>query len=293
MKDIKLTTDVATPRAGFSIGYNDSMLFVGSCFAENMGMRMSDMGFNVNINPFGIMYNPLSMADALNRCLDGNTIGESNLVQRDGLWHSWLHHGRFSHYDKSQCLQACNQAIMEAHAFLETCNTVIFTFGSAWHYRLKSDDSVVANCHKVPAATFEKRLATLEESLKLWNPLIERLLDGGRRVVLTISPVRHQAYGAHGNQLGKAVLMLMVDKLMSNFQSKGGLEYFPSYEIVVDELRDYRFYADDMAHPSSLAEEIVWRRFQNVFFDDQTKTRCDAACEELRRKAHRPINSTR
>ncbi len=289
MKDIKLTTEVATPKARFGIGYDDAMLLVGSCFTENMGARLSDLGFKVNVNPLGIMYNPLSMADALSRCLDGRTIGEGDLVERDGLWHSWLHHGCFSHADKDGCLHACNQAIEEAHDFLETCNTVILTFGSGWHYRLKSDGRVVANCHKVPAATFEKRLATVEESLGVWNPLMERLLEGGRRVVLTISPVRHQAYGAHGNQLGKAVLLLMVEELMRNFESKGCLEYFPSYEIVVDELRDYRFYADDMAHPSSMAEEIVWRRFQNVFFDDKTKMKSEAAYDELRRKAHRPL----
>lgn len=295
MKQIKLITEVPVELSEFKISYLDPVFLIGSCFTENMGKRLAELGFQTLMNPFGILYNPLSMATALSYCLDDKRVGEGDLVEHDGLWHSWLHHGVFSRRDRQECIDVCNRAIDEAHDFLMSCNTMIVTFGSAWFYALAENGMVVANCHKVPAPHFEKCLATVDGIVALWKPLLDRLLDNGVRVVFTVSPVRHQAYGAHGNQLGKAVLLLAIEQLVqktmqSNPSTIRQVSYFPSYEIVVDELRDYRFYADDMSHPSPLAEEIVWQRFQQTFMTQETIVRCDVVEKQNRRNAHRPLH---
>ena len=286
MHQVKLNTPVPIEPLGLTISYGDHIMLIGSCFTENMGQRMQSLRFDVCVNPFGILYNPLSMAEALGRCLNDDTIGEEHLVQYDGLWYSWLHHGCFSSADKVHCLNVCNDAIHKAHRFLQSCNTLILTFGSAWCYELASLGKVVANCHKLPANFFVKRLASVDDVVAAWKPLIERVLQCGMRVVYTVSPVRHQAYGAHGNQLGKAVLLLAIERLI---QEVGGV-YFPAYEILVDELRDYRFYSDDMSHPSPLAEQIVWQRFQQVAMTEQTINQCDEIDKENKRNAHRPLH---
>lgn len=322
-KNIKLFSEVPIELEQFRIGHSDPIFLLGSCFTENMGNRLEDLNFQSMMNPFGIQYNPLSMATALYYCMEDRRVGEEDLILRDDLWHSWLHHGSFSRRDKQECLDACNQTISDAHIFLQTCNTVIITFGSAWYYQLSDNyqssipnhqfPKIVANCHKVPAAYFEKHLATVDQVVEAWSPLVDGLMKRGTRIIFTISPVRHNAYGAHGNQLGKAVLLLAIEKLISRYRNPDNsdqdstlpswantkseyrildsqLAYFPVYEIVVDELRDYRFYADDMAHPSPLAEQIVWQRFQETFMTQDTIDRCNDYEKTNRRNAHRQIH---
>lgn len=293
MKDVKLLTPVVAPSAPFLIAPDDKILLMGSCFTEHIGARLMQSGFVTMSNPYGITYNPLSMADAMLRGLDCKELEETDLVQRDGLWHSWHHHGAFSHADKSECLAACHESLVRFHAFLDGCDVVMLTFGSAWHYRLATSGMVVNNCHKVPSSSFTKQMASVDQMVTAWMPVMKRLLAMGKRVVLTVSPVRHGAYGAHGNQVGKAVLLLAIDQLLAALADEGSrLYYFPAYEIMMDELRDYRFYADDMLHPSSLAVEIIWRRFQSALMSQQTADACDLREQELRRSAHRPIHSS-
>lgn len=298
MKERMLYTPVAVERAGFDIGFDDKVMLVGSCFTENMGKKMEDLGFCVNINPYGILYNPLSLADAMTRCMDNVKIVEEDLVCRDGLWHSWHHHGSFSRREKSDCLDVCNASTEKANHFLAECNTLIVTMGSSWLYRIEgnafgeqNNGMAVGNCHKVPASSFRKTIASVEEIVEAWKPLCKRLIDSGKRLVFTVSPVRHNAYGAHGNALGKAILLVAIDKLVNELSCDAArIAYFPSYEIVMDELRDYRFYADDMLHPSSLAEEIVWQRFQQTFMSKETMERCDEEEKRLRRMSHRALH---
>lgn len=292
MNERKLSTPVIVDKPSFDIASGESLFLIGSCFTENIGRKLTDSGFDTFLNPFGILYNPLSMAEAMKRCIECCEIGDEMLVQHDGLWHSWLHHGSFSNSDKQQCLEACNKKIIEANHFLDNCQLVIVTFGSAWLYEIDGG-TVVANCHKVPAYRFEKRICSVCEVVKAWQPLLEYLLLKGKKVIFTVSPVRHGAYGAHGNQLGKAVLLLAIEELMQSFAGKDVvffLHYFPSYEILMDELRDYRFYADDMLHPSSLAEEIIWCRFQQTYMSKETIAMCDERDKQNRRAAHRVLH---
>jgi len=298
MKTVKLSTPVPLEPSPWTISHDDHVFLLGSCFTENMGLRLQTAQFSTCINPSGILYNPVSMAVTLSNCLDGKLMDEIDdegcFVHHDGLWHSWMHHGSFSRREKKDCIDACNEKTCEAHAFLEKCNTLVLTFGSAWCYELIDGAAlhfVVANCHKVPDNRFRRRLLLPEEIVSLWVPLLRRL-GPERRVIITISPVRHSAYGAHGNQLGKASLLLATDELCKLSDSNGfpQISYFPAYEIVVDELRDYRFYADDMAHPSPLAELIVWSRFQETFMSKETVVRCEEAEKAARRAAHRPLH---
>lgn len=294
MKTIKLQTPVAVDKAPFDIGYDDSVMLIGSCFTENMGKRMMDCGFSVNVNPFGILYNPMSLFLALSHCYTGQEIDLSWLVEHDGLWHSWHHHGSFSNPDKQQCIEACNASIRQAHDFFIRCKTLVVTFGSACcfsHQMGNNVSTIVGNCHKVPQKEFTKSLVTPQMFFDTYKSFIGDLLSNGVRMIFTVSPVRHQAYGAHGNQIGKAYALILVDQIISEFQEFAPqLSYFPAYEIMLDELRDYRFYADDLLHPSSLAEEIIWQRFQQNYMTMNTIQQCEQQEAINRFAAHRPLH---
>lgn len=267
---IKLQTQIPVSVSPLRISHHQHILLVGSCFTEHMGQKLQDFGFEVMMNPFGILYNPLSIAECLNRCYNDRELTEDELVFHDGLWHSWLHHGCFSNADKESCLCACNRAIHEAHSFLQQPHKVIITLGTANVYSRKG--MVVANCHKIPNTAFEKRRLELEEIIEALKPY---------PALYTVSPIRHWADGAHGNQLSKATLLLAIEQM--------GGEYFPAYEIMMDELRDYRFYDQDMLHPSSLAIELIWERFQQTYMDTETVALGQKYHQLHLMEAHRPL----
>lgn len=284
------STPVPTPVLEWCLNHRDGILMVGSCFTENIGGRLVASGFDCKVNPFGIQYNPLSMAECLRRCLTGEKVGEEHLVQHNGLWHSWLHHGSFSSADKNECLRRCNDAIDRTYHFLtEKCDTLMLTMGTAFVYELVEPTEsvrVVSNCHKVPQRLFAKRLVGMDEIEAAWEPIWEMLkvLPREVRVLFTISPIRHWADGAHGNQLSKATLMLAVERMLG--ERRG---YFPAYEIVMDELRDYRFYDEDMLHPSKMAEEVVWQRLKDALMDDSTAMLAEKYQQLERLRGHRPM----
>lgn len=298
---IKLNTPVAVEPSALKLDHRHPVLLVGSCFTEHIGARLEDYGFRVMMNPFGILYNPLSIAEALRRCQENDPISEADLVEHNGLWHSWLHHGCFSNRDREACLDLCNQRIEEAHRLLQEPCTILVTLGSAYAYFLKGRDKVpVANCHKLPAAHFEKRLLSVREIAEAF----ESLNIPNARFIYTISPIRHWADGAHGNQVSKSTLMLAVETLRcvsekhnidltedtrcADFRTSSA-SYFPSYEIVMDELRDYRFYAEDMLHPSPLAVEIIWQRFCETYLTQETITLGERFHQLHAMEAHRPL----
>ncbi len=287
---MKLYTPVSVERQDFSLHYGNHIMLIGSCFTENMGLRLQSLRFPVLLNPFGILYNPLSMAEALERCLDNRPISSDDLVQHDGLWHSWLHHGAFSAVDKEECLRRCNKAILQAHTFLQQCDKLLLTFGSAWHFVHLPSGRVVGNCHKLPSANFQRQLASVEAIMARWQPLLRRLQQQHTEVLLTISPVRHWAYGAYGNQLGKASLFLAIDALCNEFKSF--TYYFPAYEILMDELRDYRYYADDLLHPSFMAEELVWQRLQQAYMSEDTIALCNKVDKLNKLQSHRMLHAS-
>lgn len=279
---LKLQTTVDVGKSPLRLDHSSRILLMGSCFSDSMAGFMRQAGLEVLANPFGTLYNPLSIATDMERSLAGGGVGEEDLVQHDGLWHSFAHHGKFSSASKEECVSACNEAFARTRDFLSQPATVIVTFGTSWVF--EREGRVVANCHKLPSSLFSRRMLDEGEIVNRWQPLVERLVAMGHKVIMTVSPIRHLADSAHGNQLSKATLLLAIDRLSC-------VDYFPAYEIMLDELRDYRFYADDMLHPSPLAQTIIWQRFQERYMDDRTVELCLRFCQLSKMRSHRPLNT--
>lgn len=306
MKEIEYHTRVSIPPLPFPIDYATGIVSLGSCFSDEIGTLLCDSGFHIERNPFGTLYNPASVASGLRRIMYDVEIGPGDLVEHEGLWHSWHHHGSFSRPTAEECLAACNSRIHQAHQALKEASVLLLTFGSAWTYSL-ADGGIVANCHKLPQSMFVRRRMSVEDIVELWRPLLDELhvCFPSLNVVLTVSPIRHIGDGAHGNQLSKSTLLLAVDELVDRdlpstprkrkgvkvaAPAKGVTVYFPAYEIVLDELRDYRFYDADMAHPSPLAVEVVWDRFQKATMSPAVRDQAHFNRKQHKREQHVPLH---
>lgn len=278
---MQLTTPVIITPATLSIDYSTPMLLLGSCFTDEVGERLHAAGFDTLCNPFGTLYNPLSIAACLWRAIDNRLMVGDELVGYDGLWHSWMHHSRFSHEDKDVCLTRCNQSISQVHQYLSRHPLLVVTFGTAWVFY--HNGLVVANCHKLPSQQFVRRRLDVGEIVDVWQPLMERL---GTDILFTVSPIRHMADGAHGNQLSKATLLLATERLVERREQA---YYFDSYELLMDELRDYRYYARDMCHPSDVAVDVVWERFQQAYMTAATREQVRQREKVFRQSQHRKL----
>ena len=273
--------------------HSDSYMMLGSCFSDNMGNKLRAAMVDVDVNPFGTIYNPYSIATSLERLMAGESERGIDLFEAGGVWNSYHFHSRYSLPDKQATLDKMNARIAAAHQRLATCNTLIITLGTAVVYRLKSTGEVVANCHKVPQHHFTRTMASVDEMTATLGATLERLhaFNPGLRVIFTLSPIRHIADGLQVNSLSKASLRVTIDNLNRAYKDFTG--YFPAYEIMLDDLRDYRFYAPDMVHPSEVAIEYMWQVFQATYFDDAS-TQAIARCERVtKRLNHRPMSSNR
>jgi len=268
---MKLQTIVDIAPSAWRIGYEDKILMLGSCFSDEIGEQMTQRALQVTCNPFGTLYNPLSIAQAM-------TMTEMPaLVQYEGLWHAMSHHGSFSRADKAEAEQAILASINTMQQALREASVIIVTFGTAWVYEMNGE--IVGNCHKLPADTFTRRRLSVEEIVAAWKPILERYPD--KHWLFTVSPIRHIKDGLHENQLSKATLLQAVEQLG---------DYFPSYEIMLDELRDYRFYADDLVHPSSLAVNYIWERFIDTYCTPQTRNEMTIQHKRWKQSQHRPLH---
>lgn len=262
---MNLKTEVIVEDDFFKLTLHRPLLVLGSCFSEHIGNRLKAMKLPVVLNPTGVLYNPFSIANALVAVAEGRTYTADDLFFFSGEWHSWDHHSVFSSDDKEVCLAQINRSIQMAHRQLRHDTVLFLTFGTAYVYRLRENGRVVANCHKFPERNFLRRRLTVEEIVQCYDRLIDDLQKRcpGISIVFTVSPIRHWKDGAHENQLSKSVLLLAVDELKHRYDC---VRYFPSYEIVMDELRDYRFYADDMLHVAPLAIDYIWEKFGKALF---------------------------
>jgi len=277
---MKLQTTVDIPLSPWKIGFDDHILMLGSCFADSVGEQMAQHGLNVTCNPFGTLYNPLSIAHALACSMDQMTFRF-----HDGLWHSMAHHGAFSRPTEQEAREAASCSIETMQNALREASVVVVTFGTAWVYEMPGmTPSVVGNCHKLPETCFTRRRLSVQEIVEAWKPLIERYR--GKHWLFTVSPIRHVRDGLHENQLSKATLLMAVEALTKMCKCS----YFPSYEIVLDELRDYRFYADDLVHPSALAVGYIWERFVDTFCTPQTKNELVLRYKQWKHEQHRPLH---
>jgi len=262
---MEFITKIKTDSAKQKIGYDTPVMFVGSCFSGEIGRQFSYGKMDVLINPFGVLYNPLSTARALEVIMENRAFSKEDLYCYDNKYLSFYHDTSFSSRDNTKGLIKINRSISEARSFLSGASFLFVTFGTAWVYRWKENNEVVANCHKIPAARFSRHLLKTKDIVTSWQKLVSELKNFNKRlnIVFTVSPVRHLKDGAHGNQLSKSILTLAIDELTSaNIE----LSYFPSYELMLDELRDYRFYKKDMVHPSDTAIEYIWERFRETYF---------------------------
>lgn len=251
------------------ITYNDPALFIGSCFASSIGKQMEIGHMPVMINPAGAVYNPVSVYNNIDLIINNKVFGSDDLYNNNGTYLSFFHNTEFSSLDPEKVLNSINGKSKEAQTFIKSAKFLFITFGTARVYRLKESGVIVSNCHKIPSDFFIRDLLTVDEIVSLWSDLLDKLstLYPELKVVFTISPVRHWKDGAHGNQISKSVLFLAVEELLKHHFSPG---YFPAYELVMDDLRDYRFYDDDMLHPSSEAVKYIWNEFTASYFDNKT-----------------------
>lgn len=277
---VKLQTIVDIAPSPWKIGYEDNILLLGSCFADSIGQIMAEHYLNVTCNPFGTLYNPLSIAQAL------QMTEVLPLIEHDGLWHSMAHHGSFSRASRDEAEQAVKASIETMQAALQQASVVIVTFGTAWVYEMSGE--IVGNCHKLPESSFTRRRLSVEEIVAAWQTILERYPN--KHWLFTVSPIRHIRDGLHENQLSKATLLQAVEQIVNGKWTNGKSHYFPSYEIMLDELRDYRFYADDLVHPSSLAVRYIWERFADTFCTPQTKNELMIQHKRWQYDHHRPLH---
>jgi hypothetical protein len=251
------------------ITYDDPVMFIGSCFANSIGKQFETGHFPVMINPSGTVYNPVSVSNTLDTINDRIFYNKSDLYNNDGIWLSFNHYTDFSSGDPVKVVEKINKRSKEALKFLKTARFLFITFGTARIYRWKQSGKIVSNCHKIPSSEFTHELLSINDVVNLWNDQLERLqlLYPELKVIFTISPVRHWKDGAHGNQVSKSVLFLALEELLKHPSNPG---YFPAYELVMDDLRDYRFYDNDMLHPSSSAVDYIWNAFTKCYFDNST-----------------------
>jgi hypothetical protein len=265
---MELITSVKPGKSPFRITYDDPVMFIGSCFASSIGSKLLEGKMPVMINPAGTVYNPVSVLNTLELITSGKRYSLDSLFFHNGVWLSFSHYTEFSSVDPETTLGRINTAAASAEKFISKAKYLFITFGTARVFRLKQTGQIVSNCHRLPAASFERELLTVNEITSLWKRYLDLLAEKypALKIVFTISPVRHWKDGAHGNQVSKSVLFLAVEELLGHSSSPG---YFPAYEIMMDELRDYRYYADDMLHPSQLAVDYIFEEFAASYLDEK------------------------
>lgn len=279
---MELRTLIEVPRPRALLDHGTPVLLLGSCFTDEVGQRLENDGFEVCRNPFGPLYNPMSLATLVKRASNLRPYTADDLTEGPRGWHCLDFASRFSGADSDALLSLINTELERLHGFMLRKPVAVITLGSSYVYRMAATDTPVGNCHKFPASDFIHSRLSVEEATSALNEIVDSLNGCGiKEVIFTVSPIRHLAYGLHGNQLGKATLLLAVD----NMQKRSGVGYFPSYEIVLDDLRDYRFYGRDMKHPSDLAVDYIYEKFSTTYMDKATLVRA-LEC----RKAHKAAN---
>ncbi|MBO4442798.1 MAG: GSCFA domain-containing protein [Bacteroidaceae bacterium] len=269
---MKLTTPVEIKPLERRLTYKDSLLFIGSCFADEMGRRCRDRYFDAMVNPFGVLFNPCSISDCLG-LLEGYGINAEqcsfipdDVIETSGGFVSFHHHGSFCRPTAQEFLDNANRELAKSSEFYYREGWVVVTLGTAFIYTDKDSGMVVSNCHKLPASRFERTMIDADQVYEALSQYVAA--RPARQWIFTVSPVRHLADGLHANQLSKATLLMGVQRLVDRFPNA---HYFPAYEIMLDELRDYRFYADDMMHPSPLAADYVFERFMDFALSDSDR----------------------
>lgn len=257
-----LQTKVEIEKYTSKISYGDKILFLGSCFANEIGSIMKSLRFNVLVNPFGVLYNPFSISGSLERLASKKQFSEGDVIVDGDIYKSLYHSSEFASMSMNDLIANINELLNDANRHYKDSNWIVVSLGTRWIYRLRSNGVVVSNCQKLAHNKFSREALSVEEIVELLSPFISE--NPGKIWLFTVSPVRHWKDGAHGNQISKAVLLCAIEKLQSKYKN---VLYFPAYEILLDELRDYRYYCDDMLHPSQLAIDYIWKLFEENLID--------------------------
>ena len=290
---MEFRTTVKTGENRSWLHHSDSVVLLGSCFSDNIGAKMHGALINATVNPMGTLYNPMSIARGVQRLIECHPVAGQELFMQGGVWNSYDFHSRHSKPDKQVAIDHMNARIEQGHQALETAQLLTITLGTSIVYRLKATSEVVANCHKVPQHEFERKMATVGEMTDVLDAMLTALheFNPGLKIILTVSPIRHIADGLDTNSLSKASLRVAIHEVMKHHRDY--CDYFPAYEIMLDDLRDYRFYSSDMVHPSDVAVEYIWQAFQATYLDDHSALAV-ARCERIhKRLQHRPMSSNR
>jgi hypothetical protein len=281
---MKFRTEINVPRFADPIDHSTRLFSVGSCFAEAIAGKLGRYKFRVESNPFGVLYNPASIARAIESLAADKIYAPCDLTFNGELWFSYAHHGTFSAAEPREALRKMNKSASGGAVALAGADVVIITFGTAWVWEL--DGAVVANCHKQPASLFTRRRLSASEIVERFKALLEGPLSG-KRVIFTVSPVRHLKDGFAENSLSKSILRVAVGELVEEHPN---VIYFPAYEIVNDDLRDYRFYGSDLVHPSNEAVDYVWEKFAEATLDERTRALLPRIEAVRRALEHKPFN---
>ncbi len=283
---MELRTEVPLPASSGKITFSKPVMFIGSCFANEIGYRLASGKLDVMTNPHGTLFNPFSVAGALDRFVTSHRYTEKDIYLFQNRYMSLDHHTAFSSYERNVLIDRLNDVSLIASEFIRQASFLFVTFGTSYIYTLRETGAIVANCHKLPSSLFERRQASSNEIAARWSETLDRIseINPGLRVWFTVSPVRHLSDGAHANQISKAHLLLAVGELLAHRSVEG---YFPAYEIFMDELRDYRYYAADMVHPSETAIDFIWEKFASVYIDSPTLRLWNEAARITRSMAHR------
>lgn len=295
---MKLQTPVADEKCKVGISYSDRIVMLGSCFSDNIGRKLKDYGFDVCINPFGTLYNPQSILASIRRLADGSVFTDEDCVEigaGDGRISSFCHHTSFARQSREEFLRDANESLSSARGYFRTATKVIITLGTSWCFRHIDRDLIVSNCLKRHPGEFRREFLPAGRSAAILSEMMRICSDAAssdpsyapKEFIFTVSPIRHFKDGAHGNQISKSSLLLAVDAALDAAEDRGvRADYFPAYEIMMDELRDYRFYAEDMCHPSQQAVDYIGERFFAWALPQEEQERLNENIRTFRRGCH-------
>jgi len=278
------------PKSSVDISFHDLSMLIGSCFAENIGHHFIENKFQIDLNPFGVLYNPESIYLSIRRLVENRVFDADELFFHEGVYHSFSHHSSFSDISQEACLQKINERLSLSASNLKKMSRLFITFGTAYCYRLKETRQVVANCHKLAANLFIRERLSIAQIVERWEELLSELftMNNDLKLIFTVSPVRYWQDGVHENQLSKSILLLAIEELSMRFPD--GIVYFPAYELMLDELRDYRFYAADLFHLSNTAIQFIWERLVDTCMNEQTQLLMKEVSQIQKSLKHQPMN---
>ncbi|MDR2840934.1 MAG: GSCFA domain-containing protein [Paludibacter sp.] len=283
--DKNFRTKVNISPCEWKIDYQSRLISFGSCFSTNIGSKLENAYFQIDVNPFGVLFNPVSIVESIKLLLSKTTFTENDIFEANSLWNSFCFSTLFSDTTLENTLNKINSRFVAAQNNFQLSDIVLITFGTAWVYEDIESAAVVANCHKLPSNRFRRRRLSTDEIVATYKDILQ--LFPQKKFIFTVSPIRHFKDGATENNRSKAVLLLAIEQITEQFANSF---YFPAYEIVNDELRDYRFYSPDMLHPSTVAIDYIWERFGETFFDSTTEQTKQELENFYAQVSHRPIH---